>query len=61
MVWAIELRRIRLTGHIASMEEIRNASITLIGNRERKRSLERPVCRGEKTLKWIFEKCVVRE
>jgi hypothetical protein len=47
----MKLKRIRWTGNVAHMVEIRNACSILIGNPEMNRPLGRPVCRWEGNIK----------
>jgi len=47
----------RWAGHVARMGNEKSAYSVLAGRPEGKRPLERPRCRGERTiLKWIFKK-----
>jgi hypothetical protein len=48
-------RRVRWAGHVARMEEKRNAYRVLVGKPEEKRPLGRPR-RGRITLKWVLER-----
>jgi hypothetical protein len=42
LIWVIKSRRIRWTGHVACMGEMRNAYSILVGKPEGKRPLGRP-------------------
>jgi hypothetical protein len=46
MIRVIKSRKIRLAGHVARMEEMRNAQTILVGKPEGKRPLGRPRRRG---------------
>jgi hypothetical protein len=58
VVRMIKSRRMRWAGHVACMEEMRNACNVLVGKPERKRPLERPwrVVDRSIILKWILGK-----
>ncbi|KAJ4449304.1 hypothetical protein ANN_00702 [Periplaneta americana] len=45
------IRRLRWAGHVAHMDESRNAYRMLVGRPEGKKSLERPKCRWEDNIK----------
>jgi hypothetical protein len=45
----------RLVGHIARMEEMRNAYRMLVGKPEEKKPLRRPRRRWENRIEWIIE------
>jgi hypothetical protein len=47
----IKSRRMRWAGHVACMEEKRNAYRILVGKPEEKRPLKRPRCRWEDNIK----------
>ena len=49
----LKSRRLRWAGHVARMEQSRNAYKVLVGKPEGKRSLRRPRRRWEDNLKWI--------
>jgi hypothetical protein len=46
IVRMIKSSRMRWTGHVAHMGEMRNGYTILVRKRERKRTLKRPRCRG---------------
>jgi hypothetical protein len=50
----IESRRMRWAGHVARVEETRNAYRILMGKPEGRRPLRRPRCRCLTILKWIL-------
>jgi hypothetical protein len=52
----IKSRRMTWAGHVARMEEKRNAYGTLVGKPEGKRPLGKATCNGSTILKWILER-----
>jgi hypothetical protein len=56
IVRVIKARRMRLTGHVARMGEVRGAYNILVGRPEGRRPLGRPRRRWEETLSWILGK-----
>jgi hypothetical protein len=52
----IKSRRMRWAGHVAGMEEMRNAHKILVQKPEGKRQLGRPRCDGRIILKWFVGK-----
>jgi hypothetical protein len=48
------LKRVRWTGHIASMEERRNAYRNLVGKPEGKRLLRKPIRKWDDNIKKIL-------
>jgi len=61
IIQAITSKRMRREGHVALMNENRNAYSVCVGKSEGKRPLRRPSCGWEKTLKWSYigQKAVV--
>jgi hypothetical protein len=51
IIWVIKSRKLRWTGHVASMGERRGAYRALVGKPEGRRSLERPRRRWEDNIK----------
>jgi hypothetical protein len=51
IITMIKSRRMRWAGHVACMEEKRNAYRILVGKPEEERPLERPRCRWEDNIK----------
>ena len=47
----LKSRRLRWAGHVARLEQFRNAYIVLVGKPESKRPLGRPRCRWEDNIK----------
>jgi len=56
IIWIIKSRRMRWAGHIAHMEDMRNAYKILVRKPEGKRQLGRPRHRWEKIGEWILGK-----
>ena len=52
----LKSKRLRWAGHVACMEQSRNAYRVLVGEPEGKRSLERPRCRWEDNIKMDLRK-----
>ena len=50
----LKSRQLRWAGHVAHMEESRNAYKILVGKPEGKRPLQRPRCRWEDNIKMDF-------
>ena len=53
IIWNIKLRRLRWAGHVALVEESRNAYRVLEGKHEGKRPLEGQDLDGRIIVKWI--------
>ena len=51
IIRSLKSRRLRWAGHVASMEQSRNAYRVLVGKPEGKRPLGRPRCRWEDNIK----------
>jgi len=51
IIWVIKSRRMRRKGHVARMEERRDACLVLVGKPEGKSLLRRPWCRKEDNIK----------
>jgi hypothetical protein len=59
IIRVIKSRRMRWEGHVARLEERRDAYLVLVGKPEGKRSLGRPWCRREVNIKKdILEVCL---
>jgi hypothetical protein len=58
MILAIKSKRLRLTGHVAGMEERRGPYRVMVGKPERRRPLGRPRCRWEDNIKMDRQKVV---
>ena len=54
MMMMMKSRRLRWAGHVARMEQSRNAYRVLVGKLEEKRLLGRPRCRWEDNIKMDF-------
>ena len=55
IVWLIKLRKIRWTGHVASMGDRNSAYSVLVGKPEGKRPFGRPSHRWEIIIKMCFQ------
>ena len=56
VVRVIKPRKLRWTGHVARMEEVRSAFKLLAGTPTGKRPLKRPRAGGRTILEWILKK-----